>query len=85
MINSDVLFFFDGKPAVLPLYEAFAKRILTEIGDVTVKAQKTQISFSNRHNFAFVSLLSVRKGKRQTGDLHHRELRLAIQKRIAPH
>ena len=28
--------------------------------DVTVKVQKTQISFSNRHNFAFVSLLPVR-------------------------
>ena len=63
MISSDVLFFFDEKPAAIPLYEAFAKRLLAEIGNVTVKVQKTQISFSNKYNFAFVSLLPVRKAK----------------------
>ena len=31
--------------------------------DVKVKVQKTQIAFSNRHNFAFVSFLPVRKAK----------------------
>lgn len=30
---------------------------------VKVKVQKTQIAFSNRHNFAFVSFLPVRKAK----------------------
>ena len=30
---------------------------------VKVKVQKTQITFSNRHNFAFVSFLPVRKEK----------------------
>ena len=63
MISSDELFFFDEKPAALPLYEEFAKRILAEIDNVTVKVQKTQISFSNKYNFAFVSLLPVRKAK----------------------
>ena len=63
MINGDVLFFFNEKPAAIPLYEAFAKRVLAGIENVTVKVQKTQISFSNRHNFAFVSLLPVRKAK----------------------
>ena len=63
MISGDELFFFDEKPAALPLYEAFAKRLLAEIDNVTVKVQKTQISFSNKHNFAFVSLLSIRKVK----------------------
>ena len=63
MINSDVLFFFDGKPAAIPLYELFAKQVFTEIDNVTVKVQKTQISFSNKYNFAFVSLLPVRKAK----------------------
>ena len=63
MISGDELFFFNEKPAAVPLYEAFAKRIVTEIENVTVKVQKTQISFSNRHNFAFVSLLPVRKAK----------------------
>ena len=63
MISGDELFFFDEKPAALPLYEAFAKRLLAGIDDVTVKVRKTQISFSNRYNFAFVSLLPVRKAK----------------------
>ena len=31
--------------------------------DVKVKVQKTQIAFSNRHNFAFVSFLPVRRAK----------------------
>ena len=62
-LSSDELFFFDEKPAALPLYEAFAKRLLAEIDNVTIKVQKTQISFSNRHNFAFVSLLPVRRAK----------------------
>ena len=63
MISGDELFFFDEKPAALPFYEEFAKRLLTEIDNVTVKVQKTQISFSNKYNFAFVSLLPVRKAK----------------------
>ncbi len=62
-INGDELFFFNEKPAALPLYEAFAQRLLAEIDNVTVKVQKTQISFSNRHNFAFVSFLPARKAK----------------------
>ena len=63
MISSDELFFFNEKPAALPLYEAFAQRIFAEIDNVTVKVQKTQISFSNKHNFAFVSFLPARKAK----------------------
>ena len=63
MISSDELFFFNEKSATLPLYEAFAQRIFAEIDNVTIKVQKTQISFSNRHNFAFISFLPARKAK----------------------
>ena len=63
MISGDELFFFDEKPAAITLYEVFAKRLLAEIDNVTVKVQKTQISFSNKYNFAFVSFLPVRKAK----------------------
>ena len=63
MISGDELFFFNGKPAALPLYEAFATRLLSEIGNVTIKVRKTQISFSNKYNFAFVSFLPARKAK----------------------
>ena len=63
MMSGDELFFFNEKPAALPLYEAFVQRLFAEIDNVTVKVQKTQISFSNRHNFAFVSFLSARRAK----------------------
>ena len=56
-MNQDILLFFDKHPEALPLYEALEEKILSEIEDVTVKVQKTQISFSNKHNFAFVSFL----------------------------
>lgn len=63
MTNQDILFFFDGNLTALPLYEALEEKILAEIRDVNIKVQKTQIAFSNRHNFAFVSFLPVRKAK----------------------
>ena len=63
MVSDDELMFFNEHPAALPLYEAFAQRLFTEIDNVTVKVQKTQISFSNKYNFAFVSFLPVRKAK----------------------
>ena len=57
------IIFFDGKPEALPLYEAFEQKVFSEVHGVKVKVQKTQIAFSNRHNFAFVSFLPVRKAK----------------------
>ncbi len=63
MINNDVILFFDKYPGALPLYEAFAKQVKAELGDVNIKVQKTQITFYNKHNFAFVSFLPVRPAK----------------------
>ena len=62
-MNADILLFFGERAAALPLYEALENRILSEIDNVTVKVQKTQISFANRHNFAFVSFLPARRAK----------------------
>ena len=62
-MNSDVLLFFEQRLDALPLYERLEEKILTEIENVTIKVQKTQIAFSNRRNFAFVSFLPVRKAK----------------------
>ena len=62
-MEQDVLYFFDGRPEALPLYEAFEQKVFSEVHGVKVKVQKTQIAFSNRHNFAFVSFLPVRKAK----------------------
>ena len=61
--HQDVLYFFDGKPEALSLYEAFEKRVFSVADGVKVKVQKTQIAFSNRRQFAFVSFLPVRKAK----------------------
>ena len=60
-MTNDVLLFFERLPSALPLYEYFERRVLSEIDDVHIKVQKTQITFSNRHQFACVSFLPVRK------------------------
>ena len=62
-MNADILFFFSEHLEALPLYEDLERQILSSIENVTIKVQKTQISFSNRHNFAFVSFLPARKAK----------------------
>lgn len=61
MQNPDLLFFFERMPAALPLYEAFESRLAKTVGEYTTRVQKTQITFSNRHVFACVSFLKVRK------------------------
>lgn len=62
-MNQDIFFFFEKSPMALPLYERFEEKVLSEMEDVRIRVQKTQISFSNRHNFACVSFLPVRKAK----------------------
>ena len=62
-MNQDIFNFFEGKQEALALYEVFEQKLFEEIGDVKVKVQKTQISFSNKYNFAFVSFLPTRKAK----------------------
>ena len=59
----DELLFFDGKPGALALYERLREVILTRIGAQRIEVYKTQISFKNRHLFAAVSLLPVRRAK----------------------
>ena len=62
-MNADVLFFFTGHEAVIPIYEKLEARILAVIPDVKVKVSKTQISFSNKRGFAFVSFNPCRRVK----------------------
>lgn len=63
MIDTDTLLFFEGHMAALTLYEKLAKRILSEVDNVRIKVQKSQISFYNKHMFACVSFARVRKKK----------------------
>ncbi|MDO4314852.1 MAG: DUF5655 domain-containing protein [Oscillospiraceae bacterium] len=58
---SDVLFFFDGRPLELSLYETLFRRMETEFPDASVRVQKSQISFYGRHLFAAASLPVRRK------------------------
>lgn len=62
-MDTDKLLFFDKHSGALPLYERFEARVLAEIGEVTVKVQKTQISFYNPRMFACVSFARVRSKK----------------------
>ena len=54
--GSDTLFFFDGHPAELALYEALFQKLDGAFPEGRVKVQKTQISFYGRHLFAAASL-----------------------------
>ena len=60
-MNPDILFFFSNHMDALPLYERLETLILEQIPNVKVKASKTQIGFSNRRGFAFVSFNPCRR------------------------
>ena len=54
--NIDAMQFFDRRPRELALYQDFARKVLAACPDTHIRVQKTQITFENRHGFAFVSL-----------------------------
>ena len=62
-MNADILFFFNDHMDASPLYERLEGLILEQIPDVKIKVSKTQISFSNKQGFAFVSFNPCRKAK----------------------
>lgn len=57
-MTMDELFFFDGRPEELALYEALLDR-LQALGEISTIAHKTQISLKNRRVFACVSVFRV--------------------------
>ena len=61
-MDAGTLLFFEGHMDSLPLYEKLEERILSEIDNVRIKVQKSQISFYGRHLFAAASL-PVRRRK----------------------
>ena len=62
-MNTDILFFFNDHMDALPLYERLEELILEQIPGVKIKVSKTQISFSNKRGFAFVSFNPCRRAK----------------------
>lgn len=47
--------FFAGRPEELTLYESFRSCLISEVGAASVKVSKTQVTFSGKYGFAFVS------------------------------
>ena len=62
-MNPDILFFFSDHMDALPLYERLETLILEQIPNVKIKVSKTQIGFSNKCGFAFVSFNPCRKAE----------------------
>lgn len=62
-MNSDILFFFGEHMDALPMYEKLEERILAQIPDVKIKVARTQITFTNKRGFAFVSFNPCRRAK----------------------
>lgn len=62
-MNANILFFFNDHMDALPLYERLEGLILEQIPDAKIKVSKTQISFSNKRGFAFVSFNPCRRAK----------------------
>lgn len=58
---ADLLFYFDGRPLELSLYEALFAALDAALPQAAVKVQKSQISFYGRHLFASASLPVRRK------------------------
>ena len=59
--QSDLLFYFDGRPQELALYEDLFQAMSAAFPDACVKVQKSQISFYGRHLCAAASLPVRRK------------------------
>lgn len=59
--KGDELVFFEGHMAAVPLYEALTGELLARFSDTSMRVQKSQITFSNRHVYACVSFARVKK------------------------
>lgn len=59
--QSDELLFCEGHTRAIPLYEAFAGTLFERFPETSIRVQKTQITFSNRHVYACASFARVKK------------------------
>lgn len=60
-VGLDELMFFDKQPTAVPLYEVFARGLFEMFPSTSMRVQKSQITFSNRHVYACVSFARVKK------------------------
>lgn len=59
--EQDERMFFNDHPAAFPFYEEFSRKLFALFPATTMRVQKSQITFSNRHVYACVSFLRVKK------------------------
>ena len=64
----DTMSFFDQHQGIYPLYEYFQEELLARFPESRIKVQKSQISYYNRHLYACVSFLKVKKKTEQPDD-----------------
>ena len=57
----DTMTFFGRRKVVYPLYALFQDKLLFRFPETRIKVQKSQISFYNRHLYACLSFLKVKK------------------------
>lgn len=55
-MDQNVWLFFEKAPELLPVYVVLEEKVNNAFEKVTIRVQKTQITFSNKYNFAMVSL-----------------------------
>jgi len=61
ILTPDILFFFDGQPGALALYEELARKLLSEYPSTQIQVKKTQIGFHDGHLYTCASLTPVRR------------------------
>lgn len=59
--EQNIRMFFDGHQEIFSIFESFETMLLQQYPKINIKVRETQISFSNRHLFACVSFMRVRK------------------------
>ena len=60
-VPQDAMLFFNQHPESYPLYEVFYGKLMSRFPETKIKVQESQISFYNRHLFACVSFLRVKR------------------------
>lgn len=57
----DTLLFFDQHQTICSLYKYFQEKLLARFPESRIRVQKSQISYYNRHIYACVSFLKVKR------------------------
>ncbi len=52
VIDVETLLFFEKQPSALSIYERFAELLYERFPDIKRRVQKTQITFSKRHEYS---------------------------------